>query len=273
MEKKTIKSADVMLYKEEGEEKKQRVKIILTKEVVDGHGEIVDVAGVDLKRYKKNPIVLWQHPQTKFFDIIKVEEVMGKMTNITKTKDEDGIKMITGIVEFAEHEAAQTLKNLVMMGIIKTVSIGMGVKEIQEEEGSKKGQKMVRLTKTDLFETSFVAMPSNTEAEVLNIVRSKEFEEDKAKDVIIKLLNLAEIKPKIKNYRDLFLSDDLCAKLDYEKTGDEIKDAQNIYKLLTSKEEAPEEKPEETLKAEETPKPRQATDEEVKAIFANIFNI
>lgn len=273
MEKETFKSANVMIIKEGDDQEKNRVKVVLTKEVVDDHGEIVDVDGVDLKRYKKNPIVLWQHPQTKFFSGgIQIEDIMGQMGEITKEKDKKGVKMITGIVEFADHEKAQTLKRLVMMGIIKTVSVGMGVSEYEEEE-IKKGVKIRRLTKTNLFETSFVAMPANTEAEVIDIVRSNDFGTDRAKDVIVKLLNLADIKPKIKKYRELFLSDEICDMLEYEKTGDEIKDIQKIHELLTTKKvEEPEDEPEETPKALETPKsPRRATNEEVENMFMKAF--
>ncbi len=38
-----------------------QIEAIVATNSIDRHGEILEIDGVDLKQYKKNPVVLWAH--------------------------------------------------------------------------------------------------------------------------------------------------------------------------------------------------------------------
>lgn len=199
------------------------VKVVLTKQVQDRDGEIVMVDGVDMTNFQKNPIVLDSHRMTT-----SIEDIVGTMKDIKKTRDDDGIPMIEGVVKFADSDRGQLAKRLVEADILKTVSIGFNAKDFDFATST--------ITESELFEVSFVSVPANVEATVRKNAEVKNMLGDKDSEKLYKALsNYLEIKPKIKEYRRLLMSNEMMELVGYEKTGDELIDLKNIHDLITHK--------------------------------------
>ena len=261
-------------------------KVILTKEIVDRDGEIISVDGLDLTKYEANPIVLWGHRMANG----DVEDVMGKALNLTKTKDANGVKMCMADIQFADHPKAVYLKGMVEKGIITSLSIGFGVKDGGYDFETK------TIKESELFELSFVTVPANPEARVLNAVKSMKLNNEDEAEVFKKLNLLEEVHAKIKQYRKSFMSDEFCKFIGYVKTGDEVTDIQNIVAKIeevkpeevvvekvevsenkeeTKVEEKVEAKPAVEPKADENQKPLETqegiTVEEAKTFFEDLL--
>jgi len=111
----------------------------------DRDGDIVIPSGIDLSHYEKNPIVLYQHNQ---------KEPCGKVVNIELRPN--GLYVKARIYK-ALHEKAYSA---VKLGVLKTFSIGfMGLDGEYDDETD-----TFFFKKTELFEISVVAVPSNRES-------------------------------------------------------------------------------------------------------------
>jgi HK97 family phage prohead protease len=124
-------------------------EVIVATNDTDRHGETINIEGVDISNYKKNPIVLFSHNWH--------ELPIGKATSIEKR---DGQIVAKGV--FAPESAnpmAQKVRKMHDSGMIKTVSIGLFVEEFDRDEREIKESEMV--------EFSFVPIPANPEAMVM----------------------------------------------------------------------------------------------------------
>ena len=142
------------------EEKRQATFVISTDEI-DRTYEIVEQSW-QLENYKKNPIVLFGHDQSK------PGYVVGCATEIHS--DKEGDKNITiGTVQFAEEGTssdADTVWKLVKQGILRTVSVGFiphTFKASKDEDGSE----ITVLADNELLEFSIVPIPANPSAVAL----------------------------------------------------------------------------------------------------------
>lgn len=137
---------------------------------VDRHGEIVDNNGWDLKAYKKNPVILWGHDHN--------EPAIGvsKKTWVEGTGKQAKL-MIQPLLHDVT-EKAKAIKQLVDMGIIKTLSVGF--KPIESPDG-------VTFTKNELLEVSMVNVPANADA---MLVAFKSLKDAGFKDKTIKELGI-----------------------------------------------------------------------------------
>ena len=128
---------------------------------VDRDGDIIDPKGIDLKNYKDNPIILLQH---EAWDL-----PIGKATTIQKFTNggRSGI-MAKGLIAEGTQRAEEAF-SLMQQGILSKTSIGFGIVDSREptdeERKSKKGLKRV-ITKSEMYEFSIVAIPSNTSASI-----------------------------------------------------------------------------------------------------------
>lgn len=111
----------------------------------DREGDILDVEGVVLDAYRKNPVVLWAHK----YDTLPV----GRSRRIDIRGDR-----LEADVQFAPTEFAQEIKTLVDAGYIRAASVGFLP---LQSEPLKRGR---RFTKWELLEWSLVPVPSNPEA-------------------------------------------------------------------------------------------------------------
>jgi HK97 family phage prohead protease len=237
-----------------------RIKIILSKQVEDRDGEVLMIDGCDIENFRKNSIVLWGHRMIGG----DIEDVIGTLVNIEKTVDQNTVPMMTGYVEFADHPKAQYLKGMVEKGIITSVSVGFGIKDGGYNADTR------TINQWELYEVSFVTVPANPEARVTKgMKKAIQIEKDPYK----MLLNYERIHPVVKTFRKLFLSDELCEKIGYNKTGNELEDIQNVFSLMESKSiSSDQETPEADDKKEETPQYVTQKDlEEIKQMFIERF--
>lgn len=128
-------------------------------EKVDSFGDVVVQKGIDLTRFKENPIILYQH---------NADEPIGKAVDIRM-----GEKGIIADVELAPKgvsEKIDTIRGLIEAGILKAVSIGFSAQEyepLRNDDNQVTGWKFI---KSLLHEISVVSIPANDEA--LAIARS-----------------------------------------------------------------------------------------------------
>lgn len=123
------------------------VEAIVASEALDRHGEIVDIKGLDIKNYMKNPVVAWGHNYN--------EPAIGKTTKLVKTAD--GKLIATMKFAVSEYEKARVVYNLIKGGYLNAFSIGFIPYEM---DGN-------RYTKSEMIEFSSVLVPANAEALVL----------------------------------------------------------------------------------------------------------
>lgn len=120
----------------------------------DAHGERINIDGIDLKEFKKNPVVLWGHDG---FNL-----PIAKATKIWKS---DG-KLMARAQFYLKDEFPAKVYNYILDGFLNAVSIGGMVKEWGHD-----GLTIAELT---MKEFSVVSIPANQNA----LVTSKSLEGD-----------------------------------------------------------------------------------------------
>jgi len=155
---------------------------------VDRHGEIVDNNGWDLKSFKKNPVILWGHDHG--------EPAIGvsKKTWVEGTGKKAKL-MIQPLLHDVT-EKARAIKQLVDMGVIKTLSVGF--KPLESPDG-------VTFTKNELLEVSMVNVPANADAMMMAYkgLKKSGFDEEVIKDVGIATELIDMIVPLQKDIEEL----------------------------------------------------------------------
>lgn len=125
---------------------------IVSTNAVDRMGDVIEQDGIDLKRYRKNPVVLWAHDYAT--------PPIGKSLWI---KIVDG-KLVSKM-KFADTPRAQEIFSLYKGGFLSAFSIGFIPKEsepMKEGDNSMFGPR--RFKKTEMLEYSAVPVPANAEA-------------------------------------------------------------------------------------------------------------
>lgn len=180
MDKKVYKSFGVEI--KEKDETKREITAIGSQEKIDRDGDVVIIDGVDLKNYKKNPVVLWSHRAG--------DPPIGKAVKVWK---EDGKLMFK--LQFPEPETysfADTIYKLLKEGYLNSFSIGFSpdwkTAEFQEKAGGYK------FHNSELLEISVCNVPANPGA----LVHSKSFTKA-LEDEIIDDIELKEIEEYLKH--------------------------------------------------------------------------
>lgn len=123
---------------------------------MDRAGEIVEQGGIDLRNFRQNPVVLWQHDtKTPIARAIEIGVSGGKLSARVRWPPQ-GVSA-----------KADEIRGLVKAGIISAVSIGFNPIEtipIDKANPKKGPQKYVRC---ELGEFSFVSVPANPNALVV----------------------------------------------------------------------------------------------------------
>lgn len=120
---------------------------------IDGHGERVMVDGMDISRYQKNPVLLFQHDGWSV--------PVGTAKNLTKA---DG-KLYFSPEFDDDGEMGSTLKEKYEKGVMKGFSVGFKTVETSEEPSMLlPGQMKETVTKSILYEISCVSLPANENA-------------------------------------------------------------------------------------------------------------
>lgn len=189
-------------------------RFIASKEVEDSDGEIVDLSGGDFTRFMKNPVWLFGHRSYG-----EIEDVIGKVEDIKIEYDQDGKKMMTYTGVYAPHEKAQILKAMHEMDMLLATSIGFRVMEYDFDNAT--------ITKWELYEISNVILPANSEA--IAMASEKGLISKDVQDNLLKEKMHPVYKKKLKEYRKLFMSDELFSLLNLEKSGKELADLRNLH--------------------------------------------
>lgn len=124
--------------------KEGQVEFIVSTGAVDAHGERIDVEGIDIKDYKKNPVVLWGHDgfNLPIARAVKVWKESGKLMAVAEF--------------YLKDEFANKVYNYILDGFLKAVSIGGMVQEW--------GADGMTISKLVMKEFSVVSIPANPEA-------------------------------------------------------------------------------------------------------------
>lgn len=135
---------------------KGKLTFVLSDESVNSHGTWVKTSGINLERFKKNPVMLWSHDSA--FPPI------GKWENIRV----EGDKLLADAV-FDEGDAlAQAYKRKVESGLLKACSIGFYAKKFSSDVADiKPGQRFETIVEAELIECSLCSVGSNENAMVL----------------------------------------------------------------------------------------------------------
>ena len=196
----------------------KKYPVTLSREIVDRDNEIISIDGMNIDNFKANPVLLDAHNMHGSV----VDNVLGRVEDIRKTIDDAGVKVLQGILKFADTPRALIAKSLVDGGFVNTVSVGFNISDYD--------RKNAIATKSELYELSLVSVPANIGA----TIGAKGMKADEiGGELVKKLKNYEEIHPTIKEYRKNFMSKELCELIGYEKTGDEANDIANIYKAMT----------------------------------------
>ena len=130
---------------------------ILSDESINDRGYRILTGGINLERFKKNPVMLWMHRRDNGWDLTQVVPI-GIWENIRK---EDG-KLLAD-PKFDENDKfAQLIKSKVDNDFIRACSAGINPVEFSSDpKDLEKGQTRATITKCELYEASIVDMPSN----------------------------------------------------------------------------------------------------------------
>lgn len=146
------------------------ISAVGTTEIVDRDGDIVRAAGMDIKNYKNNPVIMFAHNWS--------DMPVGKAIDIKKDKSD-----IIFNIEFAETEEGQKVKYLIDNGFINSTSIGFipkktiwkdefeSIKEIDEKWYSENSSILKNARRViwdaELLELSIVPIPANPNAQIV----------------------------------------------------------------------------------------------------------
>lgn len=130
---------------------------VLSDESINDRGYRIITNGINLDRFKKNPIMLWMHRRDDGWDLTQVLPI-GIWENIRK---EDG-KLLAD-PKFDENDKfAQLIKSKVENDLIRGCSSGINPVEFSSDpKDLEKGQTRATITKCELYEASIVDLPSN----------------------------------------------------------------------------------------------------------------
>jgi HK97 family phage prohead protease len=180
MEQKMFINTDMVMKATKDEDR--IVEFIASKEVVDRGGDVVKIKGMDLRDYKKNPVIMWSHRHD--------DPPIGKAVSMTKSGDE--LKMKVQFATPEEYGFADTIYKLVKGGYIKATSIGIIPDYESMEYPESKNKKAARriINKSSLFELSIVPIPMNQDALATGKSLSKAIEDGVIDDLELTEYNL-----------------------------------------------------------------------------------
>ena len=167
-------------------------RFVLTDSTLDSHSERILVDGVDLKRFKANPIMFYNHLTSSKVTFEKGKVLpIGRWENIKK---ENGQVVADALIDMDDEFSAK-VANKVEKKIITSASIGLSVKAVSDDVADKvKGQVGVTITKCELLECSLVDVPSNPNARIVSKIYAEKSKQGKSIDfdntVIIKSASL-----------------------------------------------------------------------------------
>ena len=158
------------------DEEKHTATFVMSTSSIDRHGDIVDQSSWNLKFFKQNPALFWNHRSSDF--------PLGKWLKVGLEDDPEqpGKKMLVGTAEFAvelDDEIMRAWQHLVR-GDLNMVSVGFIPHEVDYDEDTE----AFVLKSCELMECSLVGIGSNRRAlmkdadPVDTLIKAKEQIED-----------------------------------------------------------------------------------------------
>lgn len=136
---------------------------------VNSYGFRTNLNGMNLERFKSNPVMLFSHDREKVigrWEDIKIEDRKLTAEAVFDEEDEDG-KRIAGKVK---------------RGFLKGCSIGMSISDMYEDENG-----ILVASKSELMEASICAIPSDANAIVLYDKNRKRLSIDEVKQMCLSI--------------------------------------------------------------------------------------
>jgi len=162
---------------------KKGVTVVASNEMKDRYGEIIKADGWDLENFVKNPVMLFGHDYGSL--------PVGKWVN---ARVEGKELVVDGI--FAKTIKAKEVEELVNDKILNAVSVGLIVKERDEEDEDV-------IKKAELLEISWVPIPANPSALMRAVKKGYSFSLNKdVKKVEVDLKGVKEVKEIIGKVKD-----------------------------------------------------------------------
>lgn len=130
-------------------------RIRISNDSLNSYGTRVLTAGMDVKQYERNPVLLYMHQRGS---------VIGYVKDLKVENNE-----VTGELVFDEaSELSTRCKKQYEVGSLRMVSVGIDIIEMSEDKDVLvKGQTAPTITKSKLFEVSLVDIGANDDALVL----------------------------------------------------------------------------------------------------------
>jgi len=175
--KQNIFKSTVMEIKSSDEEKRE-VVAIASSEKIDRDGDIVRVDGINIKEYKKNPVVMFAHDHSSL--------PIAKATRIWKEDKNLMVKMQFTTPE--ENSMGDTVYKLIKGDYLKSLSIGFKPNWDTAVRNEKVGGWDFK--DSDLYEISIVPIPANAAAVVQSKGITKALEDKVVDELEIKELEL-----------------------------------------------------------------------------------
>lgn len=139
---------------------------------LNSHGFRVVTSGINLSRFKKNPVMLYGHDREK--------GVIGRWENLRV----DGDKLLADPVFDENDPIGRTVKDKVDNGFLNSVSMGIEVLDMKTIDGVDTAIQSV------LHEISIADIPSNQNAVKLHFKLSDKLDQKRIKETILEILNL-----------------------------------------------------------------------------------
>ena len=136
---------------------------VLTDDTLDRHSERILPDGVDLKEFKANPVMFYNHMRSgrSWGGNDDGPRPIGIWKNIRRS---DGRIKADAYIHTAS-DYANSIGQLIKDGIIKAASVGLQVLAVSDDPEDKvKGQKGYTITKSRMLEASIVDIPANPAA-------------------------------------------------------------------------------------------------------------
>lgn len=153
----TIVRLDIEFECKSVDKEARTVDVVASSTTIDAHGDIVE-QDWDLKRYKKNPVILWNHRRVA--NRSADELPIGRAS---KVRVEDG--KLAMRIHFASEKANPLAEQVFLLyaeGIMRAVSVGFRPGKVTKEVLN--GVEIYRMSANELRETSCVPIGSNPDA-------------------------------------------------------------------------------------------------------------
>jgi HK97 family phage prohead protease len=134
---------------------KRTATFVASDESVDSYGDIVRVAGWELERFKKNPVLLWGHKSS--------EPPIGTVPEVWK----DGTRLMARaqFLDEGVSDMADRIWKIVKAGALRAVSVGFwptkAPNDLKNEKNEWTGYEWIA---QELMELSVVCVPANANA-------------------------------------------------------------------------------------------------------------